>query len=144
MKATEMEDNSEAKPLAQIERRSDSEVGWISRFAIVLANRVKKLAYPESLRGEAQIVLGPLIVVSLTDTSPFRIGPRTPPLPRGAVHHRSAPNQSTVTFLVLGLRPKRRPRDSPRAPREGAGLYSNLPYRTAHFVLDLIVHFPHD
>jgi len=31
MKATEMEDNSEAKPLAQIERHSYSEVGWISR-----------------------------------------------------------------------------------------------------------------
>jgi len=26
-----MEDNSEAKPLAQIERHSYSEVGWISR-----------------------------------------------------------------------------------------------------------------
>src|SRR6266851_3491221 len=31
MKATGMEDNSEAKPLAQIERHSYSEVGWISR-----------------------------------------------------------------------------------------------------------------
>ena len=31
MKATGMEDNSEAKPLAQIERHSYSEVGWSSR-----------------------------------------------------------------------------------------------------------------
>jgi hypothetical protein len=31
MKTTGMEDNSEAKPLAQIERHSYSEVGWISR-----------------------------------------------------------------------------------------------------------------
>jgi hypothetical protein len=31
MKPTGMEDNSEAKPLAQIERHSYSEVGWISR-----------------------------------------------------------------------------------------------------------------
>src|SRR6266576_7059365 len=31
MKATGMEDNSEAKPLAQIERHSYSEVDWISR-----------------------------------------------------------------------------------------------------------------
>src|ERR1035441_6395323 len=31
MKATGMEDNSEAKSLAQIERHSYSEVGWISR-----------------------------------------------------------------------------------------------------------------
>src|SRR4029077_6387521 len=31
MKATGMENNSEAKPLAQIERHSYSEVGWISR-----------------------------------------------------------------------------------------------------------------
>ena len=31
MKATGMEDNLEAKPLAQIERHSYSEVGWISR-----------------------------------------------------------------------------------------------------------------
>ena len=37
---------------------------------------------------------------------------------------------------------KRRPRDSPRVPRDGAGLYSNLPYLNAHFVVDLIVHFP--
>jgi hypothetical protein len=31
MKPTGMEDNSEAKPLPQIERPSYSEVGWISR-----------------------------------------------------------------------------------------------------------------
>jgi hypothetical protein len=38
MKATGMEDNSEAKPLAQIEGHSYSEVGWISRTKIFSAS----------------------------------------------------------------------------------------------------------
>ena len=36
------------------------------------------------------------------------------------------------------------PENAKRRPRDGAGLYGNLLYRIAHFVLDLIVHFPHD
>src|SRR5690349_6097685 len=39
MKATEMEDNAEAKPLAQIERHSYSEVGWISRQNLLASGR---------------------------------------------------------------------------------------------------------
>src|SRR5260370_32938531 len=35
MKATGMEEYSEAKPLAQIERHSHSEVGWISRQTLL-------------------------------------------------------------------------------------------------------------
>src|ERR1700687_2562952 len=39
MKATGMEDNSEARPLAQIERHSYSEVGWISRQNLLASGR---------------------------------------------------------------------------------------------------------
>src|SRR6266576_5318076 len=39
MKATGMEDNSETKPLPQIERHSYSEVGWISRQILSASGR---------------------------------------------------------------------------------------------------------
>lgn len=85
------------------------------RLATVLATRMNELAYPESLRGEAQIILEPLDRSVSDRHRPFRIGvPR--PDRVAQMHRRTAPHQSTVAFL--GLHPKRQPRDIQEIARE--------------------------
>jgi hypothetical protein len=59
MKATGMEDNSEAKPLAQIERHSYSEVGWISRQNLL------------ALRSRENFFLTSLFIELIDRDSPF-------------------------------------------------------------------------
>lgn len=85
-----------------------------SRF--VLATRMNNLAYPGSIESEAQIVLGPMIVVSLTDTNPFPNG-LDPPirLTRGIIE----PPQTNQPSRLLACVPRVR-QDRPESTKRQA------------------------
>ena len=75
---------------------------------------MNNFAYPGSIEGEAQLVLGPMIVVSLTDTNPSSNG-LDPPirLTRGIIE---PPQTNQPSRLLAGV--QEFAETGPRAPRD--------------------------